>query len=136
MAELSDLQIELAISKGKDLSEREPRAVRACFDRPSGRLVIELSNGCSFAFPPHLAQGLETATPDQLAQVEVLESGYGLHWEDLDLDLSVPGLMAGCFGTRSFLARQAGQSLSPAKAAASRSNGAKGGRPRRVASTA
>jgi hypothetical protein len=56
--------------------------------------------------------------------------GYGLHWEALDVDLSIPGLIAGIFGTRSYMARRAGQATSPAKAAAARANGAKGGRPR------
>jgi DNA invertase Pin-like site-specific DNA recombinase len=56
-----------------------------------------------------------------------------LHWEELDTDLSVAGLLAGLFGTRAHLARQAGSATSPAKAAAARANGAKGGRPRRSA---
>lgn len=136
MAELTDLQIEAALDKGKALFDHEPRAVCARLDRLSGRIVVDLSNGCSFSFPPHLAQGLETAAEAQLATVEVLGTGYGLHWDELDVDLSVPGLMAGLFGTRSFMARQAGQSSSPAKAAAARSNGAKGGRPRKIASVA
>ena len=33
---------------------------------------------------------------EDLAQVEVLGSGYGLHWEALDADFTLPGL----FGTR------------------------------------
>jgi hypothetical protein len=49
----------------------------------------------------------------------------------------VPALVSGLFGTRAWmtreLARVAGQSVSPAKAAAARTNGAKGGRPRKVA---
>ena len=136
MAKLTDPQIEAALDKGKALFEHEPRAVCARLDRPSGRIVVDLSNGCSFSFPPHLAQGLEKATEAQLANIEVLGAGYGLHWDDLDVDLSIPGLIAGLFGTRSFMARQAGQSSSPAKTAAARSNGAKGGRPRKVASLA
>ena len=136
MAELTDQQIETALNAGKALANRDPRAVQARLDRSSGQIIVTLSNGCSFSFPPHLAQGLETATEEQLANIDVLGAGYGLHWDDLDVDLSVPHLMAGLFGTRSFMARQAGQSSSPAKAAAARSNGTKGGRPRKVASLA
>jgi hypothetical protein len=84
-----------------------------------------------FAFPPRLAQGLESATEAQLGQIEILGAGYGLHWEALDVDLTIPGLMAGLFGTRAYMAQQAGRATSPAKAAAARANGAKGGRPRR-----
>src|SRR3546814_11474946 len=85
---------------------------------------------CTFAVPSRLAQGLEGATDDQLAAVEILGQGYGLHWEALDADLSVPGLMAGLLGTKAWMARRAGQATSAAKAAAARANGAKGGRPR------
>jgi len=76
---------------------------------------------------------LEDAADDQLAEIEVLGAGYGLHWESLDVDLSIPGLLAGIFGTSAYMARRAGQATSPAKAAAARANGAKGGRPRKMA---
>ena len=96
-------------------------------------MVVELTNGCTFAFPARLAQGLEAATAEQLARVEILGNGYSLRWKALDVDLSVPGLLAGLFGTKAHMARLAGQAKSPAKAAAARANGAKGGRPRRAA---
>ena len=78
---------------------------------------------------------MENATADQLAEVEILGSGSGLHWEALDADLSVPNLLAGLFGTQAYMARRAGQATSPAKAAAARTNGAKGGRPRKSVRT-
>ena len=133
MTELTDAQIDAALARGKAVRRSEPRAARARYDRARGRVVVELTNGCTFAFPPHLTQGLRTATEDQLAKVEVLGSGTGLHWETLDVDLSVPDLLAGLFGTKAYMARHAGQARSPAKAAAARANGAKGGRPRRSA---
>lgn len=97
-------------------------------------MIVDLENGCTFAFPPRLAQGLDAATDEQLAAVEILGQGYGLHWEVLDVDLSLPGLMAGLFGTKAWMARHAGRTTSEAKAAAARVNGAKGGRPRKVVS--
>ena len=131
MAELTDTEIDAALEQGRLASPREPRAASARYDGDLGRVVVELTNGCSFAFPARLAQGLEGATAEQLAQVEVLGTGYGLHWEALDADLSVPGLLAGLFGTKAHMARLAGRAKSPAKAAAARANGAKGGRPRK-----
>jgi hypothetical protein len=133
MAELTDAQIDAAAERGRIAHSEEPRARAARYDRDLGRLVVALTNGCTFTFPPRLAQGLETATEDQLAQVEILGAGYGLHWEALDADLSIPGLLAGLFGTKAYMARRAGQATSPAKAAAARANGAKGGRPRKSA---
>lgn len=131
MVELTDAQIDAATARGKAARANEPRAAAVRYDRQLGRVVVELTNGCTFAFPPRLAQGLETATDDQLAKVEILGAGYGLHWEALDTDISIPGLLAGIFGTKAYMARRAGQATSPAKAAAARANGAKGGRPRK-----
>lgn len=133
MNDITDAQIDGAVERGKLALETEPRAASVRYDRQLDRMVVDLTNGCTFAFPPRLAQGLEQATPDQLADVEILGKGYGLHWESVDVDLSIPGLMAGIFGTKSYMARHAGQATSPAKAAAARANGAKGGRPRKSA---
>jgi hypothetical protein len=72
-----------------------------------------------------------------LADVEIAGAGHALHWPQLDADFTVPGLLMGVFGTRAWMAsefaRRAGQAKSPAKAAAARANGRKGGRPRRKA---
>lgn len=132
MAELTDADIDAATALGEKLALTEPRAASARYDRPTGRIVVELTSGSAFAFPARLGQGLETATDEQLSQVEVLGAGYGLHWEALDVDLSIPGLAAGIFGTKAHMARIAGRGVSPAKSAAARVNGAKGGRPRKA----
>jgi len=134
MAELSDAEIDAARERGIAARAAEPRASSARYDRKRRRVVVELTNGSTFAFPPALAQGLEHADEDQLAEVALLGEGYGLHWESLDVDFTVHGLLAGVFGSRAYMARKAGQARSEAKAAASRSNGAKGGRPRKAAS--
>ena len=119
--------------RGAEMLVTEPRARTARFDAASGRIVVDLSNGCGFAFPARLAQGLEDASPDALAEVEVLGQGYGLHWKKLDVDLSIPGLLAGLFGTKAFMDRQraarADASTSQAKAYAARQNGRRGERP-------
>lgn len=134
MAELTDAAIDAALERGRAVRANEPRANAARYDHSSGRVIVDLENGCTFAFPPRLAQGLEAASDDQLSAVQILGQGYGLHWEELDVDLSLPGLMAGIFGTKAWMARRAGQSTSAAKAAAARANGAKGGRPRKSVS--
>lgn len=133
MVEISDAAIDAAMECGREAVREEPRAAAAHYDARTGRVIVDLTNGCTFAFPSRLGQGLEGATPEQIAAVEVSASGHGLHWEDLDTDLSIPGLMAGLFGTRAHMARIAGRSRSPAKVAAARMNGAKGGRPRKQA---
>lgn len=133
MGDLSQAEIDAARERGRIARQAEPRAASARYDRDQGRIVVELTNGSSFAFPPGLVQGLEEATEAALSDIEILGAGYGLHWDALDTDLSVPGLMAGLFGTKAHMARRAGQATSFAKAAAARANGAKGGRPRKRA---
>jgi hypothetical protein len=131
MADLTEAQIDAALARGEAVRRTEPRAATARYDRALGRIVVELTNGCTFAFPSRLAQGLENASEDQLAEVAILGAGSGLHWESLDVDLSVPGLLAGLLGTKAHMARHAGRVRSPAKTAAARRNGTKGGRPRK-----
>jgi len=133
MADLTDAQIDSATARGQMARIREPRAAGTHYDPATGHIVVELTNGCTFSFPARMGQGLEDATEDQLARVEILGAGYGLHWEDLDVDLSIPGLFGGLFGTKAHMARHAGRATSPAKAAAARANGAKGGRPKLAA---
>lgn len=129
--EPTDAQIEAANERGRIAQASEPRAVSARYDAKAGRIVVELTSGATFAFPPALVQGLCDATPEQLADIEVSPIGYGLHWPQLDEDYSVPGLMNGVFGTAKWMAAKAGRTTSAAKAAAARANGAKGGRPRK-----
>jgi len=130
--ELTDAEIEAAQERGRIAQESEPRAASARYDSKSQRIVVELTNGATFAFPPALAQGLRDATPEQLAEIEVSPYGSGLHWPQLDEDYTVPGLVNGVFGTARWMAARAGRAKSEAKAAAARENGTKGGRPRKA----
>lgn len=84
----------------------EPCAESAYYDPNSDRIVIKLRNKASFLFPPELVQGLEGSSLDDLIQVEVTPSGQGLHWEKLDVYLSIPSLMLGIFGTEAWMVTQ------------------------------
>ncbi|MGH6787936.1 MAG: DUF2442 domain-containing protein [Novosphingobium sp.] len=132
MVEPTDAQIETAVARGRIAQQTEPRAASARYDAKARRIVVELTSGATFAFPPALVEGLRDATPEQLAEIEVSPIGYGLHWPRLDEDYSVPGLMNGVFGTAKWMAGRAGRATSAVKAAAARVNGAKGGRPRKA----
>ncbi len=127
MADVSDDRIDAAERRGGSL-RGGPLAASARFDGHTRRIVVELTNGCTFAFPAALAQGLCDASDADLAEVTVLGEGFGLHWGTLDVDYTVQGLLSGVSGTASWMAQRAGKATSPAKAAA-RANGVKGGRP-------
>jgi hypothetical protein len=134
---VTDAQLKAAEARGRKALAEEPRAVAARYDKATGRVVVELANGCSYAFPASLVQDLRGANDEELARVAVDGAGFNLHWPLLDADLYVPALVAGIFGTRVWMARElariAGRTKSSAKAAAARANGRKGGRPRNAA---
>ena len=75
-----------------------PKAVR--FDDDT--LWVSLSDGRTIAAPLTWFPRLLEAAPEQRAQVELSKSG--LHWDVLDEDISMAGLLAGqpdlsCRGT-------------------------------------
>jgi len=58
-------------------------------------LSVALMDGRTITVPlawyPRLAQ----ATPEQRAHWEIAGAGYGIHWPDVDEDLSTEGLLRG-----------------------------------------
>lgn len=58
-------------------------------------LVVELMDGRVLSTPLAWFPRLMTATEAQRANWEVAGGGYGLHWPDIDEDLSVEGLLRG-----------------------------------------
>ena len=137
MDQAIEAELAAAAARGKKIAESEPRATSARYDRASGRVMLDLVNGCTYIFPAQLVEDLAEASDADLETIEVTGQGFNLYWPALEADLYVPALVSGIFGTKAWmtreLARRAGQARSPAKAAAARSNGAKGGRPRKVA---
>ena len=63
-----------------------------------GQIVIVMESGAEIRFPvasnPRLARG----TAEQLSRIEL--SPFGIHWPDLDEDLSFRGLLVGDYGQR------------------------------------
>ena len=88
--DLQAAQTEAAEQRGRELMETAHRATSARYDRPTSRVSIELTNGCTYLFPARLAQELTDATDDQLATIEVDGMGFNLHWPALEVDLYVP----------------------------------------------
>jgi Protein of unknown function (DUF2442) len=121
-----------AAKRGKEAKLNEPRATRVIYDGDTSRLIIELTSRALLGIPVEKIQGLGNASPQIISQVELAPSGDSVHWEALDLDLSLPGLVAGVLGTKAWmieLGRKGGIVQSEAKATAARTNGLKGGRP-------
>jgi hypothetical protein len=59
-----------------------------------------MSRGVIVRIPVAMIDELKGATPTQLATVEVDELGSGLRWDELDVDLAIPGVMLTVLGVK------------------------------------
>ncbi len=135
----TDAEIDRAIERARQL-RGEPCVTEVEYRAGPGLdlLILKLNNGRRHTIPREDLQGLQSGTKAQLSRIEIIGRGTGLHWPDLDVDLYVPGLLRGVYGTRQWMAkigRRGGLATSPAKKTASRANGKLGGRPRRDAAS-
>jgi hypothetical protein len=62
----------------------------------SGQIIVLMESGVEIRFPVAGNSRLSKGSPQQLSHVEV--SPYGLHWPELDEDLSFQGLLEGDYG--------------------------------------
>jgi hypothetical protein len=122
---LDEAAFRRAARRGKQ-AHRTPRAVAARFDRRAHKVIVKLDTGIDFAFDPKRAQGLSDAAADDLVGVSVEGVGSTLHFPRLDADFTVSRLLEGFLGPMDWTRREA-------RALASRENGKRGGRPRKVA---
>jgi hypothetical protein len=127
---------QIPAARRRERNERQLglRAAEAFYDAKHERVVLELTNGVSFAVPAAIIPGLARATAAQRAELTLSPLGDGILWPKLDADVSVPALIADAFGksaAAAALGRLGGQAKSDVKARASRANGSRGGRPRK-----
>jgi hypothetical protein len=104
------------------------------FDTETDSVVLTFRGGGSMTIPRRLISGLRGAPRSALKAINVSPAGDAVSWRSLDIDVYVPGLVERAFGTRLFAAatgQRGGRRRSKAKSAAARTNGAKGGRPRK-----
>jgi hypothetical protein len=132
----SDAEIDAAIRRARIYEKVRPKAIAAVYRPKTDAMAITLATGVELIIPRKLLQGLESATPAQVAKVEIVGAQSSLHWEALDVDHYIPDLIDGMLGSRAWmseLGKVGGTSRSVAKQSAARANGHKGGRPRKNA---
>lgn len=73
----------------------EPLATKAWVEN---RIVyLKLFDGRIFGFPANRFRRLKEASDELLKKVEVEVNGFALRWDELDEDITVPGVIAGRF---------------------------------------
>ena len=74
-------------------TETDVRAMHVAVEE--ARLVVALMDGRTIAVPLAWYPRLANATPEQRSHWELAGGGYGIHWTDIDEDLSTEGLLRG-----------------------------------------
>jgi hypothetical protein len=131
----NDEDIRKALAEAASAPE-EPIVSGVSLDDLDGKIsiIVKMSDGSIHGIPKSRLEGLADATNEVASNVEITEDGLGLRWPDIDLDMYVPALLQGIYGTRAWissLGRLGGRARSEAKRTAARLNGLKGGRPRK-----
>lgn len=71
----------------------EPRIVK--LDVTEDAIVAQLADGRTITVPLAWSWRLADATPAQRQRFEILGSGEGVHWPDIDEDISARGMLQG-----------------------------------------
>jgi hypothetical protein len=58
-------------------------------------LNVDLSDGRTISVPLEWFPRLVYATPEERSNWRLIGRGHGIHWEDIDEDISVEGLLTG-----------------------------------------
>lgn len=61
----------------------------------SDRIIVDLMDGRTISVPLAYYPRLLNATPEQRTHWEIGGAGYGIHWPEIDEDLSTEGLLRG-----------------------------------------
>ena len=68
-------------------------AIKVNFD--DRNMIVDLTDGRALSIPLNWFPRLLNATPEERADYRFIGRGYGIHWPQVDEDISVQGLLEG-----------------------------------------
>jgi len=77
------------------VSETEKRVAAGAVAVTASMIVVDLEDGRVLQVPIAWFPSIQAATLDQRRNVRLVGRGLGLHWPDLDEDVSIAGLLRG-----------------------------------------
>lgn len=129
----SNAEIDAYLERARRFAEKATKILDAHFDVALDAIVARLSTGATITVPRIAFPRWDALAPDTLADLAVERGGFSVWSMTADVGVRIEGLISAAAGpsiVSSFGASNLGRSTSPAKAAAVRENGKKGGRPR------
>ncbi|MFH1320628.1 MAG: DUF2442 domain-containing protein [Bacteroidota bacterium] len=94
MSGITDNMVQRAMQRAqKNNLPRDLFAKAVVFDHEDELMTVKLMNGKCLIFSLNEFPSLRKATPKQRDNWEFIGSGIGVHWEDIDEDLSVKGFI-------------------------------------------
>lgn len=114
-----DQEVARARAAGRAALKDPLRAIAAFHDRPNNAIVLALLNGASVSIPVAELRDVRDASESVQSAVTLTPIGDALVWEEIDVYISVKGLLNRVFSPTS---------ISENGDPAARASGAKGGR--------
>jgi hypothetical protein len=129
--------IRRANKRGAEAANAPTAIVGADMEKVDGALYLRLAfrDGTRISIPTSRIEELSDAKARALKRIEISPFRDSISFPTIDADIYIPGLLTDLYGSRILAekGRLGGKRSSPAKTAAVRENGRKGGRPRKKA---
>ena len=131
---VSDSDIDALLRASRNGRKRATTILAARYDAKSDMLTVKLSTGVALIVPRKKIAGFAKAAPSDLSDLTIDVGAESLWSDTVDDGVLLEQLIeitAGSEDLAAFSGRVLGRRKTPARAAASRANGKKGGRPRK-----